>query len=54
MASPRMATPGTCVPIRKGPKQGAPESPVLWNLLVDEALGAVLAELEGGVCLPAL
>lgn len=54
---PWTATPGTGVPINhEGCKQGAPESPVLWNMLLDEAMGPVPEEWQRmgiGIYLPA-
>lgn len=37
---------GEEVPIWKGCTQGAPESPALWNILLDEAVGPVLRRCQ--------
>lgn len=35
---------GGRIPISRGCKQGPPESPVSWDLILDEALGPLLGE----------
>lgn len=50
MVSHGMGMAGDRVPMFKGCKQGAPENPVLWKLILDEALGPLLRKWQKRGC----
>lgn len=55
LAPERMGLQGEHMPFQKVFKEGAPESPVLWHVLLDEDVGPLLEEWQRrvGIYLPA-